>query len=498
MNQISDLKQTNLFYEFTLTCLRVVSFLVYAVGFLNVLYDTMLIGVLILWGCNVAYSMKKSRLLFLVFNLVLFVFLISRPTIDLFRKDMWWQYRKAENLFSLSSLYISMIFLWIGYAMGEKIIKKCENKPKKMHTLLNVSFKEGFTKNLEFISLALFYISVFSLFVVELEKFLYMRGRNYEEIYVSFRTQLPFFVNAIASMNKYFLCVFLATMPSKRKAVLPLFLYVFSAVPYFLIGARFKLVVNALFMVVYFIIRETLENKKTWIGKFEKMTFVVSAPLVIAFLGAYNYIREGKKVAYKGFFDLIVDFFYKQGVSFEILKIGYKTLPKIKYTGFVNYTFGEILDYLMHSNISSLLFGTKVFQGGQNKTLGLYSNLLAHRMAYTAAPGWFLEGHGWGSCYLLDTYADWGYLGIIIFSIFLGLVFSSMIYFVKKGKFWCTVVLLALTSIYYCPRSCALSWISFIVYLQFYVPLAICFVGAVLLIKNYSLKNQLACRQHEF
>ena len=258
MNQISDLKQTNLFYEFTLTCLRVVSFLVYAVGFLNVSYDTMLIGVLILWGCNVAYSMKKSRLLFLVFNLVLFVFLISRPTIDLFRKDMWWQYRKAENLFSLSSLYISMIFLWIGYAIGEKIIKKCENKPKKMHTLLNVSFKEGFTKNLEFISLALFYISVFSLFVVELEKFLYMRGRNYEEIYVSFRTQLPFFVNAIASMNKYFLCVFLATMPSKRKAVLPLFLYVFSAVPYFLIGARFKLVVNALFMVVYFIIRETL------------------------------------------------------------------------------------------------------------------------------------------------------------------------------------------------------------------------------------------------
>lgn len=498
MNQISNLKRENLFYEFTLTCLRIISFLVYAVGLLNVSYNTMLIGVLILWGCNVAYSLKKSRLLFLVFNLVLFVFLISRPTIDLFRKNMWWQYKTAENLFSLNSLYISMIFLWVGYAIGEKIINKCESKPKRIHTTLNTSSNESFTKNLEVVSLALFYISIFSLFAVELEKFFYMRGRNYEEIYVSFRTQLPFFVNAIASMNKYFLCVFLATMPGKRKAVLPLFLYVFSAVPYFLVGARFKLVVNALFVVVYFIIRETLENKKIWIGKFEKTIFVVSAPVVIAFLGAYNYIREGKKVAYKGFFDLIVDFFYKQGVSFEILKIGYKTLPKIKYTGFVNYTFGEILDYLMHSNISNFLFGTKSFEGGQNKTLGLYSNLLANRMAYTAAPSWFLEGHGWGSCYLLDTYADWGYWGIIIFSIFLGLAFSSMIYFIKKGKIWRTVVLLMLTGIYYCPRSCALAWISFIVYLQFYVPLTICLVGAVLLIKRYSLKNQLVCRKHEF
>lgn len=498
MNQISNLKQTNLFYEFTLTCLRVISFLIYVVGFLDVSYNTMLIGVLILWSCNVAYSLKKSRLLFLVFNLVLFVFLISRPTIDLFRKDMWWQYKTAENLFSLGSLYVSMIFLWIGYYIGEKIIEKCENKPKKISTLLNASSEKRFTENLEFISLTLFYISIFSIFVVELEKFLYMRGKSYEEIYVSFKTQLPFFVNAIASMNKYFLCVFLATMPTKRKSVFPLFLYVFSAVPYFLIGARFKLVVNALFMVVYFIIREVLENKKRWIGKFEKTSFVVSAPLVIAFLGAYNYIREGKKVAYKGFFDLIIDFFYKQGVSFEILKIGYKTLPKIKYTGFVNYTFGEILDYLMHSNISNLIFGTKAFEGGQNETLGLYSNLLAHRMAYTAAPDWFLSGHGWGSCYLLDTYADWGYFGIIIFSILLGIVFSSMMHFVKKGKFACTVVLLILTSIYYCPRSCALSWISFIVYLQFYVPLAMCFIGAALLIKNYSLKNQLVCKNDEF
>ena len=348
-----------------------------------------------------------------------------------------------------------------------------------------------FTKNLELISLSLFYFSVLTLFAVELEKFLYMRGRNYEEIYVSFKTNLPFFVNSIASMSKYFLCIFLAMMPTKKKALVPLMLYVFSAVPYFLIGARYKLVINALFVVVYFVVRDVLKSEKKWIGTFEKFIFILGTPLIIAFLGAYNYIREGKSIASRGIVSLIVDFFYKQGVSFEILKIGYKTLPKIKYTGFVNYTFGEILDYLLHGNISQILLGTKSFGSGQNKVLGLYSNLLAHRMAYTAAPGWFLAGHGWGSCYILDTYADWRYLGVIIFSIVLGVTFSSMIYFIKKGKLACTLIFLILTNIYYCPRSCALSWISFIVYLQFYVPLIICFVGSALLMKRYSLSNQL-------
>ena len=489
MERVLSINRNSFISKLAVGCLRMVSFLVYIFGFLNTSYNVMLFGILIFWGCNVVYSLKKSRFLFLIFNLVVFVFLISRPTIDLFREDMWWQYRPKENIFSLNGLYISLIFLWIGYVFGEWIISKREKRMDLNREILPIQVR--FSKNLETISLILFYCSILMLFAVELEKFLYMRGRNYEEIYVSFKTQLPFFVNSISSMNKYFLCMFLATMPSKRKAVIPLMLYVVAAVPYFLIGARYKLVINALFVVVYFIIRETLENKRRWIGNFEKMVFIAGSPIVLAFLGAYNYIREGKKVAYKGVIDLILDFFYKQGVSFDILKIGYKTLPKIKYTGFVNYTFGEILDYIMHSNISQVLFHTKSFSAGQNKTLGLYSNLFAHRMAYTAAPKWFLEGHGWGSCYILDTYADWGYIGVVLFSIILGVTFSFMIYFIKRGRIECTIVLLILTNIYYCPRSCASSWISFVVYLQFYVPVAICFVGAMMLLKRYSFRNQL-------
>ena len=103
----------------------------------------------------------------------------------------------------------------------------------------------------------------------------------------------------------------------------------------------------------------------------------------------------------------------------------------------------------------------------------------------------FLQGHGWGSSYLLDTYADWGYAGIIIFSLILGTVFAYMMRFIRKGPFACTVSLLILTLIYYSPRGSALLWLSFFTYLQCWIPLVFCFICAKLCIKNYSLKNHI-------
>ena len=472
--------------------LRLISIIIYLAGLIDVSYNSMLIGVLLLWMCNILYCLEKPKLrvLFLIFNLVVFVFLISRPTIDLFKKSLWFQFGSSENLFSLNSLFISLMCLWIGNSISEKII---ENKKVDLVAVeKECILKNDYRNRLETISLILFYLSVIFLFCIELEKLFFMSKRNYEEIYVSFHTQLPFFVNIIGSMCKYFLCIFLATFPRKKTAFLPLALYTLSAVPYFLIGGRYKLVINLIFAIVYYIIRDTIENKEMWLGIKEKVILTVLSPVGVAFLGAYNYIREGKKIEPGGVISLIVDFFYKQGVSFDVLRIGHKTIPKIKYTGFVNYTFGEILDYLLHGNIAQAVLGAKSLGEGQNEILGLYSNLLANRMAYTASKDYFLAGHGWGSSYLLDTYADWGYVGIILFSLVLGSVFVFINSFLKKGYIYRTLALLILTGIYYCPRSSALMWISFCVYAQFYIPMIVCFMGAKLFLKRYSLKNHLS------
>lgn len=465
------------------------SILTYAIGYVNLSFDTMLCGVLIFWICNIMYCCENwnKRALFLIFNFVIFVFLISRPTIDMFKESMWWRFTYNSNIFSLQSIYISLIFLWIGNFLGEKI-EELSLKNKK--TFFNTK-KSVYLYNLEIISLCLFYISIIFLFAVEIEKWIYMRGRNYEEIYVSFKSVFPTFFTAAAGMCRYFLCVFLATMPKKSKAFLPLMLYILSAIPYFLIGARSKLVINIIFALVYYLIRDIMQDKEKWLSFFERSVLLIGAPVGIAFLGAYNYIREGKNVTSDGIISLIVDFFYKQGVSFDILRIGYETIPKIQYTGFVNYTFGEIIDYLFYGNIAQILWGAKSLGNGQNDILGLYSNVLANRLAYTGMREKFLQGHGWGSSYLLDTYADWGYAGIVIFSLFLGMVFAYIMHFIKKGSFTCTIALLILTSIYYSPRGSALIWFSFFIYAQCWLSLVLCIICAKLCVKSYSLKNHI-------
>lgn len=488
MNSIVNLRFNNIFSVFIYFFILISGY-TFLYGYLDNNFNNMLVAILILWTCNTLHCLEnfKSRFLFFVFNFVIFVFLVSRPTIDLFRKSSWQYFDKKENLFALVSIYISLLFLFIGNKFGDIFYNYKLNQLKNK----NLFQRNTYIKSLENISLFLFYLSVCMLLVVELEKFFYMHGKNYEEIYVSFHSNLPFFVNIIASMCKYFLCIFLSTMPSKRKALAPMIIYTISFIPYFLIGARFKLVINVLFILVYYIIRSVINNKEKWIGFWEKLLLAVGGPISIAFLGAYNYIREGKKLGSMGLFDLILDFFYKQGVSFDVLRIGYKTIPNIKYTGFVNYSFGEILDYILHGNIAQILWNAKSFGVGQTETLGLYSNLLANRIAYTASKGAFLSGHGWGGSYLLDTYADWGYLGVILFSLFLGIVFSSMIYFIKKNTFSCCIVLIILNSIYYIPRSSAFYWAGFAVYIQFYIPVITCVIISAMLVKTYTVKNHL-------
>ncbi len=465
--------------------------LIFLSGYANNSFNIMLYGVLALWGCGIWYCAEKfkSRYLLMIFYFMLFVFLISRPTVDLFRIPLWKNYKVGQNLFSLFSVYFSMLCLMIGNFFGEQLVKKKESQEIKRFSVEEV---RNSSLDLRSISIFLFYISIVLLFVVELEKLFYMNGRKYEEIYVSFRSQLPYFINVIAAMNKYFLCIFLSTMPRKRKTFIPLMLYIVSTFPYFLIGARYKLVINALFVVVYYLLRDSLEDKEKWMGFKEKFILCIGSPLALAFLGAYNYIRAGSKMEHHGIIGLIVDFFYKQGVSFDVLRMGYEVIPKIKYTGFVNYTFGEMLDYLTRGKLAQFLWDVKAFPEGQNETLGLYSNLLGNRIAYTFSRDYFLAGHGWGSSYLLDTYADWGYPGIIIFSIVLGLIFAYMVYWLKKSNFSRIIVLTMLTNIYYCPRSSAFTWLSFLVYLQFYVPLIMCFVFVWMFTKRYALKNHLS------
>lgn len=148
--------------------------------------------------------------------------------------------------------------------IGERAINRREGIASSK--LLSSSVSDDFIKGLRIISLMLYFLSIFCFIVTEFEKLVYMRGKTYEELYTSFKTSLPYVITTIGSMNKYFLCIFLASMPKKKLAFVPLVLYVVSEVPSLIIGLRNPIVLNAIFAFLYYFIRDALENQRKWLG----------------------------------------------------------------------------------------------------------------------------------------------------------------------------------------------------------------------------------------
>lgn len=471
------------------------SFLSFIYGVIVESFNFMLLGTLLFLISNVVYCLENihRRIYFLFFNITFFTFFLGRPLIHMLKFEPWWYFGDQPTIFALSSIMVSLVCMFMGHYLSDKI-SKSEPEAKCYFTTVENS---KFIYNLRIISRILFYVSFSFYFLGEIEKFLFMRSRDYAELYSSYKSNLPGIFNFIGTTYKYFMCIYLSTLPSKFESSICLSLFVFSSVPSFLIGSRNGLVLNSIFAFIYYFTRDSInnkmiksQNKKKWIGSFEKLCLILVSPILLFVLGIWNYLRD-KQSSNLGVVATFVDFFEKQGVSFDVLCFGYKLFPTFISQG-VNYTFGRIIDYFKYGKISQILFGTQqLSEFHQSIEHVLYSNNFAHKLSYAVSPQEFLSGHGYGSSFILETYADFGYLGIALFSLLLGIFFSNIIKIMNKGSIYMSVVLIALMNIFYLERDASSRWIEFIVYFQFIVPTLACYMLAKLCIKEYSNRKNL-------
>lgn len=112
--------------------------------------------------------------------------------------------------------------------------------------------------------------AIFSI-ITEYDKLIYMNGKDYVEYYLTYENTFNPIITLLAGMSDIMLCIFLACMPSKKKAIIPVGIFMIYNIPTFLIGQRTPIVISALFIFSYFVIRDYLNNKERWIGKFEKI-----------------------------------------------------------------------------------------------------------------------------------------------------------------------------------------------------------------------------------
>ena len=440
---------------------------------------------------NIIYCCEniKNRIILCVFHITIFVFLISRPVIEMFRNYRWYEtylidYGQESLHFSFYSIIISLLGLFLGAMFGERIQCKQENI-KRVKREYKQRHSEAFRNNIRKIALIIFYISMCATLILEAEKLWFMRGRDYVEYYTSFTSHAPYLLHLVASFMKFSLCIYLASLPEKEECYLPLGLYLLSALPSLLIGMRNPIMQNGIFMVLYFFLRDVLVDKKKWLGKLEKTVIVMGLPIVLIFMSMYASIRNHTASAVHGIVNLLVSFFYGQGVTFQVLNIGYGCINQLPVRHFRNYTFGGIIDYFAHGTFAQLFFDASPLSNTNSIEMALYSNNFSHNMSYIAKGDDYLNGQGWGSSYILETYVDYGYIGLAIFSLLLAILLINIVQMMKTTIFLRMIGLLLLTQVFFVPRAEATGFINFLFQMQFWAVVVTCFFGAALCCKKY-------------
>mgnify|MGYP001354120054 CR=1 FL=1 len=450
---------------FNVLCIAMVTFL-----FHNILY---------------AFENIKTRIWFLIMHITIFTFLISRPFISMLRGEAWWERtsQKPENIvFSITAIMISMFMMYIGAVIAEHVLSTKKTIEKEG--------KKQFRDNLQAVSMVVFYITMVFFLIQEGEKLLFMHGKTYVEFYSGFQSKLPGGFLSIASLMRYSLCIFLATFPNKRRTFIALALYEISAIPQLLIGVRNPIILNSLFIFLYYFLRDSIGDEKKWIGKIEKLLLMIGIPFGVVFMSVFAYIRSGLKIAQLNIFKLFIDFFYGQGVTFDVLGIVYGHRLNLPMRDWRNYTFGGMIDYIVHGRIGQALWGTEALPSNNCWANGRLSNNLSHNFAYLYMEEDYLKGRGYGSSYLLENYIDFGYIGVIVFSLILGILLIYMLQRIGKNTLVDTIVLVSLTTIFFIPRAEATGWLTFIVTAQFWICIIACYMAAYIC-KNVSIFQKL-------
>lgn len=463
-------------------------FLFFLLGYFRESFNFQILGVVCLGVNNLIFALRKmgDRVLFFFFTIMLFTFMYSRPFISLIRGNNWWWYFEPESIqFSLTALFISTFLLYIGailYSVIEmKWFPKRENKA-------NETPEKYKRRMILFVVSFLMFIACWACStLIDVEKFLFVRGHSYEEFYVSYNTVAPLPIKALATMLPYSICFLLACKPRKKIVFPVLAFYVLGGIPTLLMGQRNTLVLRLLFALVYYIIQNYNDERDKWLGKFEKFGIAIGTPLLLLLLGAYNYFRANTAVEAKGIISLIMDFFYKQGTQFDTLTSGYQYLDKIPFIETKSYTFGGFIDSFKHGFLAQKIFGAPGLGNGNSPVKGMVSNSYAHNLAYVYRRDGYLAGNGNGGSYLLDVNADYGMLGIIVFSILFGIILIYLVrLFTTRGYFSSVFVLCCLSDIFWTPRGGATEWIQFLIKPSF-IGSVIALIGGYLVFKKFNL-----------
>lgn len=442
-------------------------------------------GVALLFLANVMYGFLqlRERLLFLFLHFGIALFLLSRPFISvLCNHPDWWLLSSPETtMFALNALYLSMACLLGATALcgavrsfHAQVCGREKHKVSKIRCLAGIIQRPQMFDKVRYLriaALACYIICALGAFYAGALKLSYMDGRVYTDFYLADSSSYtPWIVSTLEAMAPFMLCAYLATMPRRRGAVACLVVYVATTLPMLMIGSRSDFVIAFLFAALYFVFRAVTDKNEIWISRRLIIACCVAAPIGIAAMGIMDYLRAGAETNLD-FSGLIVDALYKQGVSFTILGRAYDVNDQIQELGFRFFSMGGLIDTFTQGFIGQTFFGFTQLPTTNSYELATQGWSYAHAMSFFAHKN-YLGGEGYGSSYLLELFADFGYGGIAVGSLILGSGLFALSRSLGRGWFWGTCALTAASRVFHMPRGYYDEWISYLWSTRFLLAIA--------------------------
>ncbi|WP_281874382.1 O-antigen polysaccharide polymerase Wzy family protein [Sellimonas catena] len=427
--------------------LLIFSFILFSFGILMQEYVTIFWAIFFVWIVGVIYSVIKirERIIVLCFFITLLTFLLGGSFLELILENSIETIFSNEITIHMSiSLYLAVFGIILGCLFSNKVARifKLEKKIKFRESDL----KKYFQKSAKIIT----YFTLFFYFVVLFEKIFFVRDNTYLEYYLEYATNLPGVVVKLADMFPIAFWIFMGSMPSKKEVNRAMLFYGGYSVISLGTGQRNKFVLGILMIIIYYFFRDKMDHKQKWINK--KVCFVglLCVPFLISFLYFFGFSRDGIQVNHISTGEAIVEFMKNQSTSADL--IGYEKLYETYLPENKLYSLGRLKDFFQNNVITQALFDIPVYQQ-QTAEAAIYGNSFGQMISYLVMPWNYIQGRGLGSCYIAELYHDFGYIGIFLFNLLLGIVLSNSIYIVKSGNmFVIGIFLLMVEKIIYMPR----------------------------------------------
>lgn len=430
----------------------IVQFVVSLSSFHSSNENMLLVNLFAYWIFSILFALQKKQnaIVYFFFLVTFFVFLMGQNVIlKIFNyvteTEYLYEFSRGVMSHIYFSMHISLFFISLGVIYKFPSINKVKFRITELkRALLTNTFLKVFNVAIIFKyilnGLLAFNTIVFGYAVID-------EGR----------VEGGYLLVKAAQIADISFIAFLLLAPCKEKLTRPLILYLGASALSLLGGARGDLMYELVFVFAYLLFRDYVskinhQRSQVIISKKMMIAILITSPFFLIFLSVFASIRTNNTVESSGFIEGLLGFFIQQGGSYSL--IGYVeelkgSLPDTN----ISYTFGPLLERIEP-------FRSNYLQPDRLTYEAYHGNNLGSTITCMVNPRYYYSGGGFGTQYIAEIYADFGYLGIAFFSFILGLLFSKAVFFNSKN--WIFSILLASTipNILAMPRSFYMTFVS--------------------------------------